>query len=150
MAVAAKTPALVNSGSEGAMLRRKPAKSGAEMPVLRGRASAGGPAPGNAADSQPTDSRRGPACCSSNLYAKDFWRHAIYAIQCRSGPFVSAHASAHSHNTAYIAVAATLITVELAITAYWLDTPTKANVAIAVQSVKMARDLRRPSRLSML
>ena len=49
-----------------------------------------------------------------------------------------------SHSTAYMAVAAVLINIELMVTARLLDTAKKANVANPVAIVQIASDFRRP------
>jgi hypothetical protein len=52
-----------------------------------------------------------------------------------------------SQRTAYIAVAAVLINIELMITAKLLVTAKNAKVAIPVAAVQIASDLRRPRRV---
>jgi hypothetical protein len=55
-----------------------------------------------------------------------------------------------SQRTAYIAVAAVLINIELMITAKLLVTAKNAKVAIPVAAVQIASDLRRPSRVCII
>lgn len=51
----------------------------------------------------------------------------------------------HAHSTAYMAVAAAEMIIELTMTAQSASTRMKANVARLVRTVQMASDLRRPN-----